>query len=96
MRRLIFGLVIAAGVAAYSQSGAGAEAAKHNSNDVEWTQHGGNANEQRYSKLNQVTADNVGQLGLAWFAEISERGGYQSTPLVIDGMLYMPDLASKA
>src|SRR4051794_21446052 len=85
MRRLIFGLVIAAGVAGFSQSGA---AATH-SNDVEWTQHGGNPNEQRYSQLNQVTADNVGQLGLAWFAEIPERGGYQSTPLVIDGMLYM-------
>jgi quinohemoprotein ethanol dehydrogenase len=85
MHRFIFGLVVAAAVAAYSQSG-GAAAAGHN---VEWTQHGGNPDEQRYSKLNQVTADNVGQLGLAWYAEISERGGYQSTPLVIDGMLYM-------
>jgi alcohol dehydrogenase (cytochrome c)/quinohemoprotein ethanol dehydrogenase len=93
MRRLIFGLVVAAGVAAYSQLGAcataGGAAARHNRNDVEWTQHGGNPNEQRYSKLNQVTADNIGQLGLAWYAEIPERGGYQSTPLVIDGVLYM-------
>jgi PQQ-dependent dehydrogenase (methanol/ethanol family) len=103
MRRLIFGLLVAASVAAYSQSAAGttvastgttgastgAAAARHNPNDVEWTQHGGNPNEQRYSKLNQVTADNVGQLGLAWYADIPERGGYQSTPLVIDGVLYM-------
>jgi quinohemoprotein ethanol dehydrogenase len=103
MRLLIFGLVVAASVAAYSQSGAGATAAstgtsgastgaaatRHNSNDVEWTQHGGNPNEQRYSKLKQVTADNVGHLGLAWYADIPERGGYQSTPLVIDGVLYM-------
>jgi quinohemoprotein ethanol dehydrogenase len=86
MRRMIFGLVVAAGVAAYSQSGM---AAGHNPNDVEWTQHGGNANEQRYSKLKQVTVDNVGKLGLAWYAEIAERGGYQSTPLVIDGVIYM-------
>src|SRR6185312_11003086 len=69
MRRLIFGLVVAAGAAAYSQAGAGATAAStgtaghsaglaaadHNPNDVEWTEH----------------------------------GGYQSTPLVIDGVLYM-------
>jgi quinohemoprotein ethanol dehydrogenase len=89
MRRLIFGVVVAAGVATYLQSGAGAAAASHNPNDVEWTQHGGNPNEQRYSKLNQVTVDNVGQLGLAWYAEIAERGGYQSTPLVIDGIIYM-------
>jgi quinohemoprotein ethanol dehydrogenase len=86
MRRLICGLLVAAGVAAYSQFAA---AAGHNPNDVEWTQHGGNPNEQRYSKLNQVTADNIGQLGLGWYADIPERGGYQSTPLVIDGVLYM-------
>jgi quinohemoprotein ethanol dehydrogenase len=87
MRRLIFGLVLAAGVAAYSQSGTAA--AGHNPNEVEWAQHGGNPNEQRYSKLKQVTVDNVKQLGLAWYAEIAERGGYQSTPLVIDGVIYM-------
>src|SRR5690349_13044544 len=89
MRRLIFGLFVAAGVAAYSQSGVAAAAAGHKSADVQWTQHGGNPDEQRYSKLNQVTVDNVGQLGLAWFADIPERGGYQSTPLVVDGVLYM-------
>jgi quinohemoprotein ethanol dehydrogenase len=103
MRQWILGLVVAAAVAAYLQSGAGAAvagegtagantgaaAARHNPNDVEWTQYGGNPDEQRYSKLNQVTADNVGQLGLAWYADIPERGGYQSTPLVIDGVLYM-------
>jgi quinohemoprotein ethanol dehydrogenase len=103
MRQWILGVVVAAAVAAYLQSGAGAAvagegtagantgaaAARHNPNDVEWTQYGGNPDEQRYSKLNQVTADNVGQLGLAWYADIPERGGYQSTPLVIDGVLYM-------
>jgi quinohemoprotein ethanol dehydrogenase len=96
MRRLIPGLIVAAGVAAYSQIGAGATgastgaaAAGHNPGNVEWTQHGGNPDEQRYSKLNQVTVDNVGKLGLAWYAEMSERGGYQSTPLMIDGVLYV-------
>src|SRR5512146_492033 len=66
MRRLIFGLVAAAGVAAYSQSSVGATAAgtgtagastgaaatSRNPKDVAWTQHGGNPDEQRYSKLN--------------------------------------------
>jgi quinohemoprotein ethanol dehydrogenase len=96
MRRLIFGLVVAAGAAAFLQScagtgvvGTGAAAGKHNPTDVEWTRNGGNPDEQRYSTLKQVTVDNVGKLGLAWFAEIAERGGYQSTPLVIDGVIYM-------
>lgn len=98
MRRLIFGLVVAAGVAAYSQSGAvtaasagttGASTGAAAAGNVEWVRHGGDPNEQRYSELKQVTVDNVKQLGLAWFAEIPERGGYQSTPLVVDGVLYM-------
>lgn len=95
MRRFIFGLVVAAGVAVYLQPGAsatvatGAAAAGHNPNDVEWTRYGGDPDEQRYSQLKQVTVANVGQLGLAWYAEIPERGGYQSTPLVIDRVLYM-------
>ena len=54
MRRLIFGLVVAAAVAACATaaltgtSGAspGAAAARHNSNNVEWTQHGGDPNER--------------------------------------------------
>jgi PQQ-dependent dehydrogenase (methanol/ethanol family) len=87
MRRLILGLVAAAGVAAYLQFGVGTTVAKVK--DVEWTRNGGNADEQRYSTLTQVTADNVGKLGLAWFADVAERGGYQSTPLVIDGVIYM-------
>src|SRR5262245_52886819 len=82
MRRSIFGLFAATTVAAFS-------AATAASNDVERTQHGGDANEQRYATLNQVTVDNVGQLGLAWFADIPERGGYQTTPLMIDGVLYV-------
>ncbi|MBX5461759.1 MAG: PQQ-dependent dehydrogenase, methanol/ethanol family [Steroidobacteraceae bacterium] len=98
MRRLIFGLVVAAGVAAYSQSGAataasagttGASTGAAAAGNVQWVRHGGDPNEQRYSELKQVTVDNVKQLGLAWFAEIPERGGYQSTPLVVDGVLYM-------
>ena len=80
MRRLIFSLMVTAGVAASLQASAAA------TSNVEWTQHGGNPLEQRYSTLKQVTVDNVGQLGLAWYAEIPERGGYQSTPLVIDGI----------
>src|ERR1044071_8385675 len=83
MRRLIFSLMVAAGIAACLH------ATVATTSSVEWTQHGGNSLEQRYSTLNQVTADNVAKLGLAWYAEIPERGGYQSTPLMIDGVLYV-------
>ncbi len=57
-------------------------------NPNEWQQHGNDAAEQRYSTLTQVNADNVGQLGLAWFADFTERGQYQSTPIMVDGRIY--------
>ena len=62
---------------------------------AEWGAHGRDATEQRFSPLAQITADNVSQLGLAWFTNLAERGGYQSTPLVIDGRLYITTPWSK-
>ena len=62
---------------------------------AEWTTHGGGNSEQRYSALKQINADNVGQLGLAWFANLSERGQWQSTPIVVDGRIYVTTPWSK-
>ncbi|MEO6078759.1 MAG: PQQ-dependent dehydrogenase, methanol/ethanol family [Steroidobacteraceae bacterium] len=61
----------------------------------EWRSHGRDASEQRFSPLTLVDARNVSQLGLAWFTDLTERGGYQSTPLVIDGRLYVTTPWSK-
>ena len=61
----------------------------------EWRSHGRDAAEQRFSPLTQVDAANVSQLGLAWYTNLSERGGYQSTPLVIDGRMYVTTPWSK-
>ena len=41
---------------------------------AEWASHGNGSSEQRYSPLKQITADNISQLGLAWFADMTERG----------------------
>ena len=40
----------------------------------------------RYAR---ITADNVGQLGLAWFADLETNRGQEATPLVIDGVMYV-------
>ncbi len=64
-------------------------------NATEWPQHGGDYNEQRYSPLKQITADNVGQLGLAWYADMAEKGQWQSTPIVVDGLIYVTTPWSK-
>ena len=62
---------------------------------AEWTMHGGDNNEQRYSPLKQINADNIGQLGLAWYADMAERGQWQTTPLMVDGRLYVTTPWSK-
>lgn len=62
---------------------------------VEWTTHGNGYSEQRYSPLKQINADNVRKLGLAWYADMTERGQWQSTPIVVDGRLYVTTPWSK-
>ena len=54
-----------------------------------WLLHGGTYSEQRFSPLDQINADNVSELGLAWFAEIPSIDGLVATPLVVDGVIYM-------
>ena len=43
-----------------------------------------------YSPLDQVTTENVGDLQLVWSRALTE-GRQQGTPLVYDGVLYMPN-----
>src|ERR1700754_3278622 len=44
--------------------------------------------EQRFSPLTQINESNVGQLGLAWYADLGTYRGIEATPLAIDGVLY--------
>ncbi|HXC59660.1 MAG TPA: PQQ-dependent dehydrogenase, methanol/ethanol family [Steroidobacteraceae bacterium] len=78
-------------IAPLSASAAGAPSVKPG----EWSLHGGDYSEQRYSTLKQITADNIKDLGLAWSADLTERGQYQSTPVVVDGRLYVTTPWSK-
>ncbi len=54
-----------------------------------WITYGRTYSEQRFSPLARITADNVKQLGLAWFADLDTDRGQEATPLVIDGVLYV-------
>ena len=44
-----------------------------------------------YSPLDQVTRQNVGQLQLAWSWSMDDTGSQQATPLVHDGVMYLPN-----
>jgi quinohemoprotein ethanol dehydrogenase len=70
-------------------------AAGEPANAGQWLSHGRDYSEQRFSPLAQLTPENVGQLGLAWFADFDTRRGQESTPLVIDGVIYVTTAWSK-
>ena len=55
----------------------------------EWMGHGRTYGEQRFSPLDQITTGTVGTLGLSWFADLDSRRGQESTPIVVDGVLYV-------
>ncbi len=57
--------------------------------DVEWRRHGGTHAERRYSPLDQITADNVDALGLAWSFDLMSDRGVEATPLVVDGRMFV-------
>src|SRR5262249_9708769 len=44
--------------------------------------------ETRYSKLNQINAGNVKDLGLVWTYDLESTRGVEATPLVVDGIMY--------
>ena len=54
-----------------------------------WLSYGRTYGEQRYSPLTQIDTGNVGQLGLAWSFETNEGRGAETSPLVVDGVMYV-------
>ena len=56
---------------------------------ADWLTYSGTYFSQRYSELDQVTPDNVGDLQLQWVYQTPVFGPWQSTPLVVDGIMYL-------
>src|SRR6187549_1640725 len=70
-------------------------AASDAANAGQWMSHGRDYSEQRFSPLTKISTDNVAQLGLSWFADFDTRRGQESTPIVVDGVLYVTTAWSK-
>jgi alcohol dehydrogenase (cytochrome c) len=56
-----------------------------------WLTYSGNYSAHRYSRLNQVTAANVGRLKLAWAYQVKTTEKIETTPLVVDGVMYVSE-----
>jgi quinoprotein glucose dehydrogenase len=73
---------------------------------ADWPSYGGDNGSQKYSELDQIDASNVAELTTAWIWESPDNAtvadnianenyravpaGFKATPIVIDGMMYVP------
>lgn len=60
-----------------------------------WLIYGGSWQEQRYSRLTEINQSNVNRLGLVWSFEFDTTREQESTPLVVDGVMYVSSAWSK-
>jgi sulfocyanin len=65
------------------------------SSSSNWLSYGGSYDNQRYSRLAQVDTHNVRNLTLAWTYETGVKLSFETTPLVVDGVMYMTTAGSK-
>jgi quinohemoprotein ethanol dehydrogenase len=54
-----------------------------------WFLKGGDFNGTHYSPLSQINDGNVDKLGLAWAADLPIPDGISTTPIVVDGVIYL-------
>lgn len=73
----------------------GARLANADAEPGNWMSYGRTYSEQRYSPLDQVTDENVAELGLAWYYDLDTDRGQEATPIVVDGVMYVSTAWSK-
>lgn len=56
---------------------------------ADWPSYGLDYAETRHSRLNQISTSNVKELGLVWSYNLESKRGVESTPLVVDGIMYV-------
>src|SRR3954469_1109547 len=70
-------------------------AANEPANAGQWMSYGRDYAEQRFSPLKRINTETVKNLGLAWYGDFDTRRGQESTPIVVDGVIYVTTAWSK-
>ncbi len=70
-------------------------AANEPANAGQWMSYGRDYGEQRFSPLKSINTETVRRLGLTWFADFDTHRGQESTPLIVDGVIYVTTAWSK-
>jgi len=62
----------------------------HTSSEIrtDWPVYGGTAENTHYSKLAQINRKNVKELKVAWSYDTGEKGGLQTSPIIVADVLY--------
>jgi PQQ-dependent dehydrogenase (methanol/ethanol family) len=60
-----------------------------------WMSAGRTYDEQRYSPLTSINKSNIKDLKLTWYGDLDTERGQESTPVVVDGALYVTSAWSK-
>src|SRR5947199_10549532 len=60
-----------------------------------WLTYSGGYNAQRYSRLDQINATNVRRLPAAGVYQIKARDAFETTPLVVDGLMSLSEPAGR-
>jgi len=60
-----------------------------------WLTYSGNYQAHRFSPLKQITPENVAKLKPVWVYQISGRGRFETSPIVVDGVMYLTEPPTK-
>lgn len=60
-----------------------------------WLTYSGSYNSWRYSELREVNSDNVAELKLAWSLQLDTSEAIETSPIVVDGIMFISEPASK-
>ena len=72
-----------------AQTALRSQAASHSeSQNQDWPVYGGTLESTHYSPLTQINRTNVAKLRVAWMFDSQEDGGLQTSPIIVDGILY--------
>jgi quinoprotein glucose dehydrogenase len=82
--------LLAVGVSATAGEGRGPapETSGEKNSRYDWAMYGGTSENNHFSPLKQINRNNVKQLSVAWTFDTEEEGGLQTSPIVVDGVLY--------
>ena len=91
-RRIAWSLAVmlsAFSLSAHAQQVTPQRLAASSSEPQNWLTYSGGYYSQRYSPLNQITPANVKNLKLQWVYQSPVAGNWQTSPLVVDGVMYL-------